>query len=164
MGPRCSVIFRGVFLSYICIAMKWHWFGLIQVMAREPQASCMPSLIVLLLSILSNKSQSQLTKIFSGRGVACSALMGLMYKQHFACWAINGVGVFRNSLFSSWITSFPMKKKKIVSQNLHTLPLYAVRDFISASLEGSELWKLCCAQAIDPGNDLCYRELGTKRG
>ena len=58
---------------------------------------------------------------------------------------------------------FPPEKKKIVSQNLHTLPLYAVRDFISASLEGSELWKLCCAQAIDPGNDLCYRELGTKR-
>ena len=100
MGPRCSVIFRGVFLSYRCIAMKWHWFGLIQVMVREPQASCMPSLIVLLLSILSNKSQSQLTKIFSGRGVACSALMGLVYKQHFACWTINGVGVFRNSLFS----------------------------------------------------------------
>ena len=101
MGPRCSVIFRGVFLSYRCIAMKQHWFGLIQVMAREPQASCMPSLIVLLLSILSNKSQSQLTKIFSGRGVACSALRSR--------WAscINSilpvglcVGVFRNSLFS----------------------------------------------------------------
>lgn len=84
-----------------------------------------------------------------------------MYKQHFACWTINDVGVLQKQFVLLMDYQFPLEKK-IVSQSLHITSFVCSKGFYISQPGRVRILEALLCSSHRPGNSLCYRELGTK--